>query len=61
MLQGTIEMIKRKLSPDTQIVYENNVEVHMKYIQVELGNTNNNSNSSSSSSSSISNGVNGNQ
>lgn len=37
VLQGTMEQIKRKLSPDNQIVFRNAVEVHMKLIQLGLG------------------------
>lgn len=42
VLQGTMEQIKRKLSPANQLVFHNSVEVHMKHIQNGLGNHNNN-------------------
>lgn len=42
VLQGTMEQIKRKLSPSNQIVFQNSVEVHMKHIQVGLGQASNN-------------------
>lgn len=37
VLQGTMEQIKQKLSPSNQLVFQNNVEVHMKHIQIGLG------------------------
>lgn len=37
-----MEQIKRKLSPANQIVFQNNVEVHMKHIQIGLGQASNN-------------------
>lgn len=37
VLQGTMEQIKRKLSPDNQLVFQNSVEVHMQHIQLGLG------------------------
>lgn len=37
VLQGTMEQIKRKLSPENQIVFQNHVEVHMQHIQLGLG------------------------
>lgn len=36
VLQGTMEQIKRKLSPNNQQVFQANVEVHMKHIEVGL-------------------------
>lgn len=42
VLQGTMEQIKRKLSPANQLVFHNSVEVHMKHIQVGLGQAGNN-------------------
>lgn len=36
VLQGTMEHIKRKLSPGNQQVFQTNVEVHMKHIEVGL-------------------------
>lgn len=40
VLQGTMEQIKRKLSTNNQQVFQNNVEVHMKHIEVGLGQAN---------------------
>ncbi|XP_018565154.1 protein lin-9 homolog isoform X1 [Anoplophora glabripennis] len=40
VLQGTMEQIKRKLSPCNQQVFQTNVEVHMKHIEVGLTETN---------------------
>lgn len=40
VLQGTMEQIKRKLSPSNQILFQNKVEVHMKFIQAGLGRAN---------------------
>ncbi|XP_045479418.1 protein lin-9 homolog [Harmonia axyridis] len=37
VLQGTMEQIKRKLSPKSQEVFENHVEIYMKHIQIGLG------------------------
>lgn len=37
VLQGTIEQIKMKLSPNNQQVFQRCVEVHMKHIEVGLG------------------------
>ncbi|XP_975203.2 protein lin-9 homolog isoform X1 [Tribolium castaneum] len=37
VLQGTMEQIKRKLTPSNQLVFQNSVEIHMKHIQVGLG------------------------
>lgn len=37
VLQGTMEQIKRKLSPDNRNVFQNHVEVHMQHIQLGLG------------------------
>jgi hypothetical protein len=37
VLQGTMEQIKRKLNPNNQLVFQNSVEIHMKHIQVGLG------------------------
>ncbi|CAH0560081.1 unnamed protein product [Brassicogethes aeneus] len=37
VLQGTMEQIKRKLSPGNQGVFQGCVEVHMKHIEVGLG------------------------
>lgn len=37
VLQGTVEQIKRKLSPEYQNVYQNCIEVHMQHIQIGLG------------------------
>lgn len=37
VLQGTMQQIKRKLSPANQIVFQNSIEVPMKHIQVGLG------------------------
>lgn len=42
VLQGTMEQIKRKLSPTNQLVFHNSVEVHMKHIQIGLGQAGNN-------------------
>lgn len=42
VLQGTMEQIKRKLSPTNQLVFHNSVEVHMKHIQIGLGQSGNN-------------------
>lgn len=36
VLQGTMEQIKRKLSPGNQHTFQTNVEVHMKHIEVGL-------------------------
>lgn len=40
VLQGTMEQIKRKLSPSNQQVFQTNVEVHMKHIEVGLTQSN---------------------
>lgn len=37
VLQGTMEQIKRKLSSENKLVFQNNVEVHMQHIQKGLG------------------------
>lgn len=37
VLQGTMEQIKRKLSSDNQLAFQNHVEVHMQHIQLGLG------------------------
>lgn len=37
VLQGTMEIIKRKLTPPNQSSFESHVEVHMKHIQMGLG------------------------
>lgn len=37
VLQGTMEQIKRKLSVENQVVFQNQVEVHMQHIQLGLG------------------------
>lgn len=37
VLQGTMEQIKKKLSPMNQLVFQSSVEVHMKHIQIGLG------------------------
>ncbi|KAF2901531.1 hypothetical protein ILUMI_04652 [Ignelater luminosus] len=37
VLQGTMEIVKRKLSIPNQLAFQNNVEVHMKHIQMGLG------------------------
>lgn len=49
VLQGTMEQIKRKLSPTNQLVFHNSVEVHMKHIQVGLGQAGSNKNTIGSS------------
>lgn len=36
VLQGTMEQIKRKLTPNNQQVFQASVEVHMKHIEVGL-------------------------
>lgn len=41
VLQGTMQQIKRKLSPANQIVFQNSIEVPMKHIQVGLGQSSN--------------------
>ncbi|XP_018331210.1 protein lin-9 homolog isoform X2 [Agrilus planipennis] len=43
VLQGTMEIIKRKLSPSNQMAFQNHVEVHMKHIQLGLGQASNKS------------------
>lgn len=40
VLQGTMEHIKRKLSPSNQQVFQASVEVHMKHIEVGLNPSN---------------------
>ena len=40
VLEGTMEQIKRKLTPANRIVFQSSVEVHMKHIQVGLGQAN---------------------
>lgn len=40
VLEGTVENIKRKLSPVNQKIFQSNVEVHMKQIEVGLTQTN---------------------
>ncbi|XP_072376091.1 protein lin-9 homolog [Diabrotica undecimpunctata] len=40
VLQGTMEQIKRKLTPVNQHVFQANVEVHMKHIEVGLNQIN---------------------
>lgn len=37
VLEGSMEQIKRKLSSSNQLVFQNCVEVHMKHIQLGLG------------------------
>jgi len=37
VLQGTMEQIRSKLSPQNQQVFQNCVEIHMQHIQVGLG------------------------
>lgn len=37
VLQGTMEQIKSKLTTENKLVFQNNVEVHMKHIQIGLG------------------------
>ena len=37
VLQGTMEQIKSKLSPKNQQTFQNCVEIHMKHIQLGLG------------------------
>ncbi|XP_077277778.1 protein lin-9 homolog isoform X1 [Temnothorax americanus] len=37
VLQGTMEQIRSKLSPENQQVFQNCVEIHMQHIQVGLG------------------------
>ncbi|KAK9695071.1 dirp [Popillia japonica] len=36
VLEGTMEQIKRKLSPDNSLKFQRSIEVHMKHIQVGL-------------------------
>ncbi|CAH1160139.1 unnamed protein product [Phaedon cochleariae] len=40
VLQGTMEQIKRKLSSKNQLVFQGNVEVHLKHIEVGLNHLN---------------------
>lgn len=37
VLQGTMEQIKRKLSSENQLIFQNQIEVHMQHIQLGLG------------------------
>ncbi|XP_012278347.1 protein lin-9 homolog isoform X2 [Orussus abietinus] len=37
VLQGTMEQIRSKLSPQNQLVFQNSVEIHMQHIQLGLG------------------------
>lgn len=37
VLQGTMEQIRSKLSPQNQQVFQNCVEIHMQHIQLGLG------------------------
>lgn len=41
VLQGTMEQIKQKLSFSNQLLFQNKIEVHMKYIQQNLSKANN--------------------
>jgi len=37
VLQGTMEQIRSKLSPQNQQVFQNCIEIHMQHIQLGLG------------------------
>ncbi|KAB0799433.1 hypothetical protein PPYR_07313 [Photinus pyralis] len=43
VLQGTMEVVKRKLTVSNQLAFQNHVEVHMKHIQKGLGQASNKS------------------